>query len=60
MKRGNSILAEECPRMRSFLSRQIHLPFMHPQILRKSRNFDASDEFERVAEERFAMVVLSG
>ena len=32
MKRGNSILAEGCPRMRSFLSRRIPLPLMHPQI----------------------------
>ena len=39
MKRGNSILAEQCPEMRSFLSRPIHLPLMHPQILRKSRNY---------------------
>src|SRR5512135_2250693 len=36
MKHGNSILAERCPRMRSFLSRLISLPLMHPQILRET------------------------
>ena len=51
MKRGNSILADGCPRMRSVLSRPSSLRFIRPQILPESHFFCLRQEIGALAAE---------